>query len=252
MIGRRVIGASPALDADARAYIAAVETADGQALEPAVRAAINNFVIGCKSDGIWSAIKSSCILAGARTLNGALRPLVGPAPTNFNFVAGDYNRNTGLVGNGTNKYLNTNRSVTADPINNCHVSQYLSSGSAGLASMGGTTVGATVLGSSNPVAGRLRNTTYTPGTINALPPSFLGFSRTNSSGFTVRSKGAHENITAASADFGATANYGVFRFTDTTYFNSRVAFYSIGEAIDLSKLDTRVSALMAALNGAIA
>ena len=60
---------SPA-DADAAAYITAVETADGQALENGVKVAIDNFVLGCKQDGIWTAIKASCILAGARTLAG--------------------------------------------------------------------------------------------------------------------------------------------------------------------------------------
>jgi hypothetical protein len=47
---------------------------------------VNAFVKGCKADGIWSAIKASCILAGADTLAGALVPLVGAAPTNFNIT----------------------------------------------------------------------------------------------------------------------------------------------------------------------
>jgi hypothetical protein len=74
-----------ALDSDAAAYIAAVEAADGQSLEVDVKTAINNFIVGCKADGIWTALKASCILSGARTLSGALVPLVGTAPTNFNF-----------------------------------------------------------------------------------------------------------------------------------------------------------------------
>ena len=63
-------------DADASAYILAVEAADEiaspgiGALEPATRSAINKFVVGCKADGIWPAIKASCILAGARTHEG--------------------------------------------------------------------------------------------------------------------------------------------------------------------------------------
>jgi hypothetical protein len=69
-------------------------------LEIGVQSAYNDFVVGCKADGIWDAIKASCILAGARTLSGSLTPLKGAAPTNFNFVSGDYNRKTGLVGNG--------------------------------------------------------------------------------------------------------------------------------------------------------
>jgi hypothetical protein len=96
-------------DLDAGAYIAAVEAADGQLLEFGVGKAINDFVVGCKLDGIWNAIKASCILSGARTLSGALVPLAGTAPTNVGglFVSGDYNRKTGLVGNGTTKSLRT-------------------------------------------------------------------------------------------------------------------------------------------------
>jgi hypothetical protein len=98
-------------DPDALAYIAAVETADGATLEDGVKSAINNFVGGCKSDGIWSAIKASCVLAGARTITGALTPLVGTAPTPVSFVSGDYNRKTGLIGNTSTKYLNSNRAA---------------------------------------------------------------------------------------------------------------------------------------------
>jgi len=110
-------------DNDAWEYIARVETADGQILEQAVRNAITNFVIGCKADGIWTAVKASCILAGARTLAGALVPLVGAAPTNGGglFVSGDYNRKTGLVGNGTTKYLDSNLSGADTPSTNSHI-----------------------------------------------------------------------------------------------------------------------------------
>jgi hypothetical protein len=40
-------------------------------------------------------------------------------------------------------------------------------------------------------------------------------------------------------------------FTSNNRADHRLSFYSIGEAIDLAKLDTRVSALMAAINAAI-
>ena len=97
----RYLGAAVS-DPDAQTYLRAVETADalGLPLEQGVQQAVNQFVIGCKADGIWNAIKASCILAGARTLAGALVPLVGTAPTNVGpFVSGtDYNRKTGLVG----------------------------------------------------------------------------------------------------------------------------------------------------------
>jgi hypothetical protein len=87
-------------DPDAAAYLRAVEAADGQALETPVKRAVDDFFRGTKADGIWDAIKASCILCGARTLAGALVPLVGTAPTNNNFVDADYNRETGLSGMG--------------------------------------------------------------------------------------------------------------------------------------------------------
>ena len=103
-------------DPDAAAYLDAVGVADGQSLEPATRIAVNTFVEGCKSDGIWDAVKACCIMAGARTLNGALVPLVGPAPDNFNFVGigTDYDRAAGLLGNATTKYLESNYAFPTD------------------------------------------------------------------------------------------------------------------------------------------
>jgi hypothetical protein len=72
-------------DADAAAYLRAVEAADGQALETPVKRAVDDFFKGCKADGTFSALKAACLLCGARTLAGALVPLVGTAPTNNNF-----------------------------------------------------------------------------------------------------------------------------------------------------------------------
>jgi hypothetical protein len=94
-------------DRDAETYIAAVEAADGVQLEQSVRAAILQFVVGLKEDNVWRLLKSTCILSGAKTLSGALVPLVGGSITNANFVSADYNRRTGLQGNGTNKSLRT-------------------------------------------------------------------------------------------------------------------------------------------------
>jgi hypothetical protein len=73
----------------------------------------------------WDAIKASCILCGARTLAGALVPLVGTAPTNVadNFVSGDYTRGgatPGLKGDGTS-YLDSGRANDADPQDSKHL-----------------------------------------------------------------------------------------------------------------------------------
>jgi len=94
------------LDADAAAYIAAVEAADADVLEEAVKTALNAFVVGCKADGNWDAITMCIIMRGVRTLAGCKVPLKGSAPTDSTasnpvFEEADYTRATGLKSNGT-------------------------------------------------------------------------------------------------------------------------------------------------------
>jgi len=231
------------MDPDAAAYITAVETADGQALEEKVKIAIDNFVLGCKADGIWSAIKASCILAGARTLNGALVPLVGTAPTNYNFVAGDYNRETGLVGNGSTKYLDSGRTNNADPQDSHHLSVYKTTAGSG------TYIGApdSQVGSG---AVRSRNSTLTS-VSTAANLGFLGVNRNNPSDFAYRVGGA--NFTSSLVSQAAGTNVvSVFSYGGATaYSDARLAFYSIGESLDLARLDARVTDLINAIGVAI-
>jgi hypothetical protein len=233
-----------AYDTDASNYIDAVEVADTQALETATRYAINDFVIGCKQDGIWSAIKASCILAGARTLTGALVPLVGTAPTNTNFVSGDYNRETGLVGDGSTKYLDTGRALNADPLDSFHMSLRVSTGT-GL--MGDPTgIGSNFLRGDNAVRARA-SASFT--TAAAAAPYFIGTQRSNSAGFSARVGGTGFDYVRVSANTD-TVNCAVFKHNNFVS-SARLAFYSIGESLDLALLDARVTALITAFGVAI-
>ena len=255
-------------DEDAGNYIQAVEGASGdnQALEPATRKSINNFVIGCKQDGIWTAIKASCILAGARTLAGALVPLVGTAPTNFNFVSGDYNRKTGLVGDGSTKYLDSNRNNNIEVSQNSkHMAVYfgaaLSSASAtgrthmGVVGAGFAHVGASVIFTDPTGAtvdsGRYRINGATPAIIGSgLAIGLKAVSRSNSSEIISRQNAANTTTTSAS-ETPVSANLFVFarnavaaESTVDSFSNARLAFYSIGESLDLARLDARVTDLI--------
>jgi hypothetical protein len=245
-------------DPDAGRYIAAVEAADGQLLEFAVGKAINDFVVGCKADKTWDAIKASCILAGARTLAGALVPLAGTAPTNINFVSGDYNRKTGLVGDGSTKYLNSNRSNTADSTNNHHLSVYESS----VSSSNGSRLGAlgslgdatqhTYIDRFNSFRFASRGGLTSPSVASSLTNPFLGFSRAESANFNYRINGSTTSILAASTVTATAGNYFIFnRSGNDFYSNARLAFYSIGESLDLALLDARVTALITAFGVAI-
>jgi len=247
-------GRSTASDADAEAYLLAVEAADGQQLEQTVGDAIDAFVVGCKADGIWAALKASCILAGARTLPGALVPLVGTAPTNNNFVLADYNRKTGLIGDATNKNLVTNRNNNADPQNSKHISVYVTQtyGVNNTNYMGGTGTSGTsqlFISDSTRISHRL-NTISGP-TLSTNFAGLIGTSRSNST--QVVSRGNRTSTTSSSTS-QTPINQVLRVFANGAGQNEsagRIAFYSIGESIDLALLDTRVSTLMTALATAL-
>jgi hypothetical protein len=240
-------------DSDAATYIANVEIADNSALEPFVRSAINTFIVGCKSDGIWPAIKASCILAGARTLAGALVPLVGTAPTNFNFVSGDYNRKTGLAGNGSTKYLDSNRASNADPNTNFHCATYrfaktggrILGANIGNTDTGNETVGFYSVGSPDAFNFRIRGSNF------LAAPDVVGFlGATIQTQRTARIGGI--NFTQAGGAVAPTSN-NIIVFgrslengTITDQSPARLSFYSIGEGLNLALLDARVTTLIGA------
>jgi len=244
-------------DADAGAYLTAVESADQQQLEPAVAQAINQFVLGCKADGIWSAIKASCILMGARTLTGALTPLVGTAPTNNNFVSGDYARKTGLVGNTSTKYLNTNRAANADGQNDAHCGGYVSvaASNGGMLYGSGTTDLMQLQSITSSIRSRNVANTSVAATGLATATGYMGLSRSGQTAWIYRYNGTDTTGPTNNSGTAAAGNYFVFARNNggpQFYCNVRLAFYSFGSNLTLATLDTRVSTLYTAIGAAIA
>ena len=256
------IGRSAVSDSDAEAYVQAVETADGLGLEQAVADAINSFVTGCKTDGIWSAIKSSCILAGARTLSGALVPLAGSAPTNNNFVTGDYNRETGLKGAST-KRLIANRLNNADPQNSKHLAVYKTepeetaadsivigtrfAASGGHSHLYTQSTSGRQYFAANSVDGGIR----TGGGDSTVATGLIAVSRNSGTNIVRRLYGVSTNSTNNSTTPNSEALRVFSSNLNAMHSTSRVSFYSMGEHLDLAALDTRISNLMSALAAAI-
>ena len=246
-------------DPDALRYIAAVQAADGQPLEAGVRKAINDFVIGCKADGIWSAIKASCILAGARTLSGALTPLTGAAPTNANFVSIDYNRKTGLVGDGSTKRIDTNRASNADGQDDMHVAVYVSTIQSGAlqrhyvgdGSFAGASGQTAIVSNSAGLIMRSRSSTA-QSAIGRNVAGLIGISRSSSSQYLLRGNNVESTLSQTSSTPPA-GNFSVFSISATsgTFTDARIAYYSIGSALSLSTLQTRVDNLITAIGAAI-
>ena len=257
--------AAAAYDPDAQDFINRVIAADVAAgntsgLEVGVQDAYNDFFVGCKADGTFNALKAACILAGARTLAGALVPLVGTAPTNYNFVAGDYNRETGLKGDGSTKYLDSGRANNADPQDNKHLSIYKTEAptaafSSYIAAQATTPVSSASRISHSATALFGINTSSFPST--PYSPSQLGFMAVTRSSSVSYSYRANSTTTTSSVSSNANISLNVFVFcrnlngSPSQPTDARLAFYSIGENLDLALLDARVTALISAIGVAI-
>ena len=255
-------------DADANTYLLAVESADGQELESGVITAVETFIVGCKSDGIWTAIKASCILAGARSLNGALVPLVGTAPTNANFVSADYNRETGLKGNASTKRLNANRLDNVDPQNSKHLAVYQTESEVRTINVTGVKTALaspnttnssellTATGSGSNLRRVRLNSTATGAGFNNDTQNTVGFwgaSRSGSTSVSCRVNGVSSSLstTSATPSNGAIGVFSRGGAAIVSPSDARISFYSVGENLNLTLLETRVSTLMTDLATAI-
>lgn len=252
-----MINARRVFDADAERYLAAVESADGAPLETAVRDAVSDFVIGCKEDGIWGSILTSSILMGARTLAGALTPLAGRAPTNSNFVRTDYNRKTGLTADGSTKRLDTGARNHDSPINSTHFSVFIASATTSFQGLFGTdavarndsTFSFTFNNQVQFVRVRSSGSASTTGT-GGVSNRFFGASRNNPNSFDMRIRNGTQTAAVASGVLSLNGTLWLF-LSEGTWGAQTINFYSHGTAVNLVALESRVTALSAAISAAI-
>jgi hypothetical protein len=231
-------------DPDAADYFSRITLA-GSSITDANKSAVNAFIVGCKTDGIWGAIKASCLLAGPNSLAGALVPLVGTAPTNLNFVAGDYSRTVGLTTDATGKYIATNYSYAVGMQDNAHMAIWsetvMNSGIMG--NQRGATGSSTLFVSGQ---NRAQNSGLFTGV--APLPGFYGHSRETPGSIKYRANNT-DYIFSQSSQTPNTDGLNLFRFALDTFSSSGSAsFYSIGESLDLALLDARLTTYMATLS----
>jgi hypothetical protein len=126
-------------------YLARVESYDGEPLESELRDSVVQLFQELDADGQLMALEVACLLAGPRTIDGALEPLIGTTMVrNFGFVEGNLARTVGLHNDG-GKYLEFDHSV---PLLDAHLSVYRQTSGVAyeLVAMAGQGNGSTKLG----------------------------------------------------------------------------------------------------------
>jgi hypothetical protein len=256
----RATGFTPT-DADARTYVAAVRTADGQPLENAVAKAIDTFVLGCKADGTWTALSDCCLLAGPRTIAGCCVALKGTAPTSNAFGAADYNRETGMKGSTANtKYLDTNVNHNTFAQNDFHMSVWVTepmllSSSQRYIGAGSNASGAsTIFGNSGALQmSNQCSAAQSPGSSTDQTTGLIGTTRSLSNTFTMRWGANSGGAGTRNSQTPHTGNVHVFRDASigSLFTEARLAWYSLGSNIDFSLLRTRLTTYLSDIAAAI-
>lgn len=246
---------------------------DAQLLEPGVKFAINKFLIGCKKDQIWPSMVDCYIFIGPRSLNGVLSiNLHGSNPNEWHstyaigngFVTGDYNRETGLRGDGITKWIRTPRvAKTFDKANHHRAAWVSEPGTGPIFSSGISQAGSTYVdwipGLGGIRHGFVTNNLSTTGE-DALTSlgGFVGFNRSDNDKYYYITPGESgfiyeqaqtpwlEPVEILGASVDQANNYQV-----VSRGTHRLAFYSQGSALDLNKLKYRVSLLVSDIQSAI-
>lgn len=246
-------------DSDAQAIITAVESADGQALETVVTDALNQFVLDLKTANIYTPLAAGTwrLLAGPRTLAGILACGQGGAPTNNNFVAGDYTRAIGLKGDGTTKTISTGYSIGGLSKSDHHLAVWISeiSGAGAMFHAGTVTDPRLAIRYNSPAMNFWSGTATSRFDVSEIPqnPGLKGLDRRDLAGYDVRTGGTTTpNTETETAGTMSGDTLIIFDNGSGLYSDARQAWYSAGGSLGaggLAALDTALATYLAAISG---
>ncbi len=245
----------PVYDADAQAYFGRLVAA-GTDMSATNKAALNALVLGLKADAGVAAladhpIKGMLLFAGHNSFEGCFVPLIGVVPTNYNFVSTDYDRLTGLVGNGSNKSIGTNRNHNADAKDNQHTSVWVTSRGSSNTAYFGAGSASNSSGTTNiyqtASAYDTRSQSATAVTAGFLTTGILGVSRSNSSNYSFAYGNSVETLSRVNfTPFNGELR--IFARGDGGQASSaRLKSFTVGSALSLAALRDRLATYFAAI-----
>ena len=241
------IGETSAFSAEALNYFSRLDTAGDTDYIP-YKQPLANYIDALVNLGgaYWDDMESAASFVGVG-IEGVAVPLKDGMPTitNNNFVDADLDQLTGLKGDGSTKYLNTNVSTSALSLDDHSLSVFLSdtrdsatgryiSGAAGnLSVLGNTTSGF-----------RARSATSTLDTLGSSTATnaIIGISRNNSANYDWRYGTSGTQVTPSVSLSVA----DIMVFSDgANETAARLATYHVGAALDLAVLEGLQATLIA-------
>lgn len=248
-----VIGGA-SYDADAQAYF----TANTSITSDADKTAINDFYLGLKSDGIYTKIKAMYLLNWG-SASACKWNLINPQDTNAafraTFASGLTYSSTGITGNGTSGYINSNFNPTGNVSQNSFaIGFYCRTSTVTLTRtcIGGQS--STFRSSITP----LNSSTVGSALINS--GAGVNFSNTNGQGFFQTTRlnntqiiaGKNTTFTTLSQTSTGLTNVNMFAFalnftTISNYFDGEGTFFYLASGLtqtEMTNFRTRVQTLM--------
>jgi hypothetical protein len=224
-------------------YFARVTAAGGTVTHPGPVAAYIDALVAL-GGAYWNTMGTHCLFAGV-TFPSCFVPLRSgmDVPTNFNFVSGDHNLVTGLIGDGSTKYLGSNLNGNTFGQNDFSMSVFIHTAGSAAA---GTYIGSSVATGSSTIARsgstpanlffRNRSAAGDTTTGGGASAGYVGTSRTVGTGHNARFGGNSTTITKTS-ETPHNQNISVFHANGAAFCDGRLKAFHIGPAITNSTLD---------------
>lgn len=253
----RSIGTQTVSDADAQAFVTNAGIVDQVEAD-----AVNNLVIGLKSDGLWSKMKAIYPFVGSSATSNSYN-LKNTAQYQITWNGGVTHSSTGVTFNGTNGYGNTGLIPSSVlTLNNTHLSFYSrTNGSLGI-DLGSTSTGDT---SSLFIAQNYFSNFYADSysgtsrfTLPIQTSGLLTISRTSINSFKAFKNATQIGSTITSTS-GSLPNWNLFLgatnlngATNPTAYSARnIAFATIGDGLtdaDVTNLNSKITTFNTTLN----
>ena len=234
----QIYSAGGAFSAEAQSYFDRLDTA-GDTTYVDYKLPLANYIDGLVTLGgaYWDTMESAACFVGVG-IQGVEVPLRSGMPTltNNNFLVGDLDQLTGLIGNGIDKDISTGVAESQLGQNDSSFSVYASTKETTTARMIGSGARNYIAGKSTGYYANVNDSSFPVLGTGTAVPNFVGVSRSSATEIIWLGYGQSGTTLETSTWTPSTGVFTVFSQASSTYSTARLATYHVGPAINLATL----------------